>query len=73
MKCKYCGAEMQKDDVDFNFKGNYDIYWICPKCETSCIEQYRFSQSFKEFWHCENNDKVLDEIIKKKIDITKRI
>ena len=27
--CRYCGTEMYQDDVDYNFKGNYDIYWNC--------------------------------------------
>ena len=71
MKCKECGAEMYLDDEDFNFKGNKDKYWCCDKCETSCIEQIRFGQSFKEIWHSENGNKVKDYEIKKKI-VTKR-
>ena len=67
MKCKECGSEMREDDRDFNFKGNYDIYWCCDNCITSCIEQVRFAQSFKEIWHSENNDKVKDYEIKHKI------
>ena len=55
MICKECGAEMRLDDKDFNFKGNYDNYWCCDSCETSCTEQVRFGQSFKEDWHSENN------------------
>lgn len=43
------------DDKDYNFKGNYDNYWCCEECQTSCIEQVRFEQSFKEIWHSENN------------------
>lgn len=54
MICKECGSEMFLDDKDFNFKGNYDNYWCCTKCQTSCIEQVRFGQSFKENWHSEN-------------------
>ncbi len=43
------------DDVDFNFKGNKDIYWICENenCNSSCIEQVRYGRSFKELWHNE--------------------
>lgn len=70
MKCMFCGSEMVKDDVDFNFKGNYDIYWVCQHCPTSCIEQYRFSQSFKEIWHSENNNEIFDKTIKKNISTT---
>lgn len=50
MICKECGAEMLLDDKDFNFEGNYDNYWICEKCEISCIEEIRFNQPFKEIW-----------------------
>lgn len=55
MFCKECGAKMYLDDKDANFKGNYDNYWCCEKCQTSCIEQVRFGQSFKEIWHSEEN------------------
>lgn len=58
------------DDKDFNFKGNYDNYWCCNNCQTSCIEQVRFNQSFKEIWHSEN-DEVKDYEIKHKINIQK--
>jgi len=60
---------MYLDDVDYNFKGNKDNYWCCEKCQTSCIEQIRFSQSFKEIWHSENNNIVRDYEIKKNIVI----
>lgn len=49
--CKNCGKQMQKDDVDFNFRGNYDIYWVCDSCSTSCIEKIRFGKIFKEEWY----------------------
>lgn len=64
MTCKECGAKMYIDDTDFNFQGNYDEYWCCVKCQTSCIEQVRFGQSFKEIWHSENDDIVKDYEIK---------
>ena len=67
MKCRECGMEMYLDDVDRNFKGNYDNYWCCGNCSTSCIEQVRFAQSFKEMWHSENNNEVKDYEIKHKI------
>ena len=69
MKCKECGAEMFLDDKDYNFKGNYDNYWCCEddNCLTSCIEEVRFGQSFKEIWHSENNDEVKDYVIKHNI------
>lgn len=67
MKCKECGAEMYIDDRDRQFKGCEDIYWNCPACLTSCVEEIRFSQSFKEHWHTEN-DGVKDYTIRKRID-----
>lgn len=70
LNCRYCGAEMYQDDVDFRFKGNYNVYWTCPDCATSCIEEIRFDQKFKERWHSEENG-VKDEIIKLKIKVNR--
>lgn len=72
MICDFCGAEMEKDDVDYNFKGNYDIYWLCPKCESSCIEEVRFSQSFRELWHSELNGECFEKVVQKRISFTKK-
>ena len=58
--CKECGSKMYLDDKDFNFKGCYDNYWNCEKCQTSCIQEVRFGQPYKEIWHSENNDVVKD-------------
>ena len=63
MLCRECGSKMFLDDKDFNFKGNYDNYWCCENCQTSCIEQVRFAKLFKEIWHSENNG-VKDYVIK---------
>lgn len=49
MICKYCGKEMIKDDVNFNFKGNKDIFWIC-ECGGNCTEKIRFSKTWKMEW-----------------------
>ena len=51
MICKECGAEMHLDGKIFNFKVNYDNYWCCDKCQTRCMEQFRFGRSFKEVWY----------------------
>lgn len=64
MICIECGSKMFLDGVDKNFSGNYDNYWCCVSCKTSCIEQVRFSQPFKELWHTENNNSVKDYTIK---------
>ena len=50
MKCKQCQKEMILDDRDYRFKGNMDKYWICENCYSSCIEEIRFNQSFREHW-----------------------
>lgn len=55
MKCRECGSVMKVDDKDYRFKGNYDVYWICTDCKTSCIEEVRYYQNFKEHWHSEND------------------
>ena len=50
MICKECKKQMILDDRDYHFKGNMDKYWLCEHCHTTCIEEIRFSQSFKEHW-----------------------
>lgn len=50
MKCKKCQNEMKKDDVDFNFKGCYDVYWICEHCKMSCREKVRYGKTCKVEW-----------------------
>lgn len=41
LKCRYCNEDMEVDDVDYSFQGNYDIYWRCPKCAASAVVNYR--------------------------------
>ena len=50
MICRECGKKMILDDKDVKFRGNLDKYWICEHCHTTCIEEIRFSQSYKEHW-----------------------
>ena len=50
MICRECGKKMLIDDKKTFFKGCVDKYWICKNCHSSCIEEIRFSQSFKEHW-----------------------
>lgn len=71
MKCRFCGAEMYKDDVDEKFKGCKDVYWICETCQTSCIEEIRYFQRYKERWHTENNDMPVDRVVKYRIDTSR--
>lgn len=41
MKCINCSSEMRLDDVDFNYKGNKDNYWVCDECNCRTIEEIR--------------------------------
>lgn len=56
MKCKYCGKEMELDDVDYNFKGNKDNYWICEHCNVSAIEKIRYNKSISVKFYNEKGD-----------------
>ena len=69
MICKECKNEMILDDEDFRFKGNTNKYWICENCHTSCMEEIRYNQSFKEHWY--NEEKNIDYDIKHNIIIKK--
>lgn len=44
--CPKCGQYMCLDDSDFNFKGNYDNYWICYPCHITAFEKVRFGKSY---------------------------
>lgn len=63
--CKNCKNEMIQDDVDFNFKGCYDIYFICQHCGTHLIREIRFSQKHRDIWEYSKPNR--QEIIKYKI------
>lgn len=60
--CRVCSASMFLDDKDFRFKGNFDNYWNCTVCSTSCIEEVRFGERVREHWHSENDGKVIDQV-----------
>lgn len=45
IKCKYCNNEMRLDDVDFNFKGNKDNYYVCDNCNARAFEKIRYGKS----------------------------
>lgn len=58
--CEECGHVMHVDDVDYRFNGCYDVYYVCTNCDTSCMQEVRFGQKFKENWHTENNETIMD-------------
>lgn len=45
MDCKYCKTKMRLDDVDFNFKGNKDNYFVCDNCNASALEKIRYGKT----------------------------
>lgn len=50
---------MRLDDVDFNFKGNKDNYFVCDNCNCSCLEEIRYSKQVRVTWDesgCKEND-----------------
>lgn len=53
--CYECGEKMYLDDTDPISPGNKDEYWLCPKCETSCILEIRNDKPQIEIWHSEND------------------
>lgn len=53
-KCLKCNCDMILDDVDYNFEGNQDEYWICPKglenpekCQNSVFVKIRYGKVAK--------------------------
>lgn len=59
MICKNCGSEMKKNDVDFRFKGNKNVYWLCEQCLSECIEKIRYGKQVElEFYQGEDLETV---------------
>ena len=38
---------MELDDVDYNFKGNQDNYWVCGNCNARAFEKIRYGKSVR--------------------------
>ena len=55
MICKYCGKKMRLDDVDYNFKGNQNNYWICDNCHAGAFEKIRYNKSVSVKFYKEDN------------------
>lgn len=45
--CPICKSEMVLDDVDYNFDGNQNEYWICDKCDSSGYVKVRYGKPIK--------------------------
>ena len=50
LRCKNCNKVMRLDDVDFNFKGNQDNYYICDDCHIAAVEKIRYGKSIRITW-----------------------
>ena len=59
-KCIKCGEDMIIDDCDYNFKGCFDNYWYCIKCDINCWEKVRFGNVCKRKYF-DNNGEVINE------------
>ena len=54
MICKFCNSKMRLDDVDYNFKGNKDNYWVCDNCNATAFEKIRYNKSiYHQFFSSE--------------------
>lgn len=44
--CIICGEKMFADDIDYNFRGNYDLYLLChtPSCKCIATAEYRYGK-----------------------------
>lgn len=62
--CRNCGTEMLLDDIDFNFRGNQNEYWICKNCNSSFFIKIRYGKEVSRVFslgeYCD-----LDDIIDK--------
>ena len=64
MKCLKCGKEMDTDDVDFNFHGNYDEYLYCNNCDVSGFIKVRYNKEiYREQVDLNTNKILLEEHI----------
>lgn len=43
-KCIYCKHELEIDDIECNFEGCQDEWWICPHCGASLRVKVRYNK-----------------------------
>ena len=51
LNCKGCNKPMRLDDVEFDFKGNKDNYYLCDDCGISAVEKIRYGKTVNVIWH----------------------
>ena len=60
MKCINCNVDMILDDEDYQFKGCFDQYLYCPKCEIRGFRKVRYNKCIlEEQYSAGDCDKVL--------------
>lgn len=42
MICIFCNSKMRLNDIDYNFKGNKDNYWVCDNCHATAFEKIKY-------------------------------
>lgn len=47
IKCPECGNKMRLDDIDYNFKGSQDNYYVCDHCHEALVQKIRFGKVWK--------------------------
>lgn len=45
--CPKCKKEMELDDIDFDFPGKQNNYWLCNKCHSSAFDKIRYGKLWK--------------------------
>ena len=43
-KCKKCDTYFYLDDIDYDFEGKQDEYWVCPCCNSTMKVMVRYSK-----------------------------
>lgn len=61
--CPHCKIEMYLDDVDYNFKGNQDEYWLCEKCYIGAIAKVRHNKRVCIEYNDENGQVIAHQCI----------
>lgn len=56
--CPVCKQKMYLDDVDYDFKGKFDAWWLCEKCNITAFQKVRFGKSYSITFEDEKGDAI---------------